>query len=115
MRVLGHAVRRTGPLQRGENPGAVEADVEVDGAGRLEQTVEMIVDKGPFTVVEAHALPDAVAEEETRIVDRDRRLRLRHDPAVDIDQDILISRIDFRVVGGNLLRDLGFDQDGSPR
>ena len=98
--VVHHAVGDPHLLQRRHDAGPVAADVEVDGARRLEQAVEVVVEEGPAPVVQAQPLPDAVAEQEAGIVDRDGRLRPGLQRAVDPDQDLRVAGVLLRGMGG---------------
>ena len=88
-----HGVRGAGLLERRRHAGTVAADVEVDGARRLEEAVEVVVEEAPAAVVQAEPLPDAVAEHEARVVDRDARLGARHEAAVHPYEDVLVARV----------------------
>ncbi len=57
----GHGVGLPRRLQRCHDARAVHSDIKVDGLGRLEQPVEMLVQKGPFSVIKPQTLPHAVA------------------------------------------------------
>ncbi len=100
--LIGHGVGRRRPVQRGEDAGAVHADVDADGAAGGEEAVEVIVEEHPFAVVEPQPLPHAVAEQEAGIVDRDGRLGTRLQFTVHPDQDIVVARIVLGVVGRRL-------------
>ena len=74
------------------------ADVERDGAGALEQPVEMGIEKQKPALVQAQALPHAIAQHETGVEDRHLGLRTRHDSAVQIDKRVLVARIGCKIL-----------------
>jgi hypothetical protein len=65
-------------------------DVEVDGERGFEQALDVVVEEGPAPVVEADALPHAVAQHEAGVVDADRRLALGLQRPVHPDEDLLV-------------------------
>ena len=58
----------------------------------------MLVEESRVTAVHAEPLPHAVAEHEAGVEDRHHRLAARHQPAVDVDQDLAVARIVGEVV-----------------
>ena len=68
------SLRSTVARRAASTPGPIQPDVEIDRRGAREQAVEMAVEVGEHAVVEADALPDAVADEEAGVEDGDLRL-----------------------------------------
>jgi hypothetical protein len=63
----------------------------------------MFGDEGPFPIIKADAFPDAIAQHEARVVNRDERILFGNDAAVDVDQDGLITDIFFGGMGRDVV------------
>ena len=72
---------------------ARQADIHVDRLGAFVEPVEMRIEEGDAAVDQAQAFPNAVAQHEAGIEDRDDRLVARHEAAVDGDENCRIARI----------------------
>ncbi len=94
-----HAVRRERPVDLGGQLVPAAADVERDGGGALPQPVEVLLQEHGVPGADPQPLPHAVAEDETGVEDAHDRLRARHEPAVDVDQDLRVARVVGVVVG----------------
>ena len=99
MGISRHAVGTGRPIQRVENLRAIHAEFDTRRFQTGEEAVHVSIEKGPLAVIEPHAFPHAVAEQEARIVDRNFRVVAMHDVAVYINLDIPIADIVFCVVG----------------
>ena len=88
-----HPVRRKGLVERIGEPVPGEPDIHVDGFRAFEQAVQVPIEKGDAPVMDAQAFPDAVAEDEAGIEDRDCGFIPREQRAVDPDADLRVARI----------------------
>ena len=100
----GHPVGFCGHLQRIVDVCAGHGDVERYGFAAVKETVHMFVKERPCAVVKAHALPHAVAQHETRIVDRNHGFGAVFEGAVHVNLDVAIAGIFFGVVCGLAVR-----------
>ena len=90
---IGHRVPRQRVEQGSGQLGTGEADVERDRGRAFVQAVEVRVEADEAALHQAQPLPDAVAEDEAAVEDRDPRLVARHEVAVDVDQDAIVARV----------------------
>ena len=72
---------------------ARQADIHVDRLGAFVEPVEMRVEERDAAFDQAQSFPDAVAEHEAGIEDRDDRLFARQQRAVDRDENSGVARI----------------------
>jgi hypothetical protein len=94
-----HAVRLERRVDLGGQLVPAAADIEGDGCGALPQPVEVLLEEGGVPGADPQPLPHAVAEHETGVEDADDGLSARHQPAVDVDQDLRVARVVVMVVG----------------
>src|SRR5262249_49364909 len=62
------------------------------------QTIQVLLEKQQRTLVQAHAFPDTVADDESAIEDGHLGLRARHQSAVEIDQRVGIAGIRCKIL-----------------
>ena len=101
--VMGHGVGGLGVVEGLEDLCFGELEVEVDRLGGLEEPVDVFIGKGPAVVVEPQPLPHPVAEHEAGVIDADHCLGLGHDLAVDVDEDGVVARVLFGLMGGDVV------------
>ena len=89
----GHAVLRQRVEDGLRQLGARHADVERDRGRAFVQAVEVRVEADQAALHQAQPFPDAVAEDEAAVEDRDARLVARHELAVDVDQHAVVARV----------------------
>ena len=99
MHVVVHVVRLGRLPQRFGNARFVHADIHRHGFAGVEEPVHVLIEKRPCAVIEAHALPDAVAQHETTVIDRDLGLVAVDDVAVDVDLDVAVADVFVSGVG----------------
>ena len=100
--VVVHVVVPDGGVQRLGNLVPVQADVQVDGRRTGEQAVQVPVQEGEPSVVQAQPFPDAIAHQEAAVEYRHPGLVACEELAVDEDLDRLVA-----FVGECLVRAVG--------
>jgi hypothetical protein len=78
---------------------AAESDIHVDRPRAFIQAIQMLIEEGQAAVVQAQALPYAIAEHEAAVEHRHARLVAWKQFAVDADPDRFVARIAGVVVG----------------
>ncbi len=76
-------------------------DVEVDGAGAVEQAVQVAVEMNERAVVEAEPLPHPVADEKRAVEHRHLRFVSRQELSVDVDEHRLVAHVRDGFVGSS--------------
>ena len=93
MHAIAHLVRAQRLADRSAELGPRHTDVERDGLGTLEESVEVLVEERRVPLVHAQPLPDAVAEHEAGVEHRHDGLGPRLQLAVDVDQHGVVARV----------------------
>ena len=93
MRAVGHAVGGAGCVQGRCHLLAREAEIEHDVPGAAIEAVEVGVEKKQCALVESQAFPNAIAEDEAGVENRDFRLVFRDERTVEPDLEVGVARV----------------------
>ena len=82
-----------------ENARPIHADIKRNRLAAFKQAIHMLVEKGPFAVIKAHAFPHSIAQHEAGIIDGDFCLMAGHNFAIHINANVPIARVVLCVMG----------------
>ena len=95
-----HIIGRGGHRQCCENARLVQPDLKTDSFAAIEKPLHMVVEKCPMPVVEPHPFPHAIPQKKAAVIDGHFGLITVNKRAIDIDLNVAVSGMIFRVMGG---------------
>ena len=102
MRAVVHVVGAHRAIERVGDLFARQPDVEGNRFRALKEPIQMFVEEDKDIVMQPQSLPHAIADQEAAVKDRNLGLITRHQFAVDVDQDVFVAFVGYRIVRSSI-------------